>query len=249
MYYYIFEPPVGPKEYERTAQIKERLAELGIAGEMAAPQPGRSVEDLVHTAISKRYSTLVAVGGMELINRMARALMPYDAVLGIIPTTNDPDITALIGTADWQAAAEQLKRRRWMHLQLGVMNGTICFLTPATIQLPRNGTGQLETETATLRFHGPAQVRITPARLASTTGQSLLLEVTTEPARRNPLVRLFASDQPGARITRLWANQATCTFDTTQPVIVAGESLTQTPVSCGTEAEGIRVIVGKAGSV
>ncbi len=34
MYYYIFEPALEAKEYERTSQIKEYLSSLGIAGEM-----------------------------------------------------------------------------------------------------------------------------------------------------------------------------------------------------------------------
>ena len=58
MYYYIFEPPLEAKEYERTAQIKEYLATIGIAGEMTAPTPGRSVEDLIQLAIGKRLSLI-----------------------------------------------------------------------------------------------------------------------------------------------------------------------------------------------
>lgn len=53
MYYYIFDPPQGAKEYERTAQIKELLSTLGIAGEMTSPIPGRGVEELVQIAIQK----------------------------------------------------------------------------------------------------------------------------------------------------------------------------------------------------
>lgn len=137
MYYCIFEPPVGPKEYERVAQIKSKLTELGIVGEMATPMPGKTIEQLVSNAVSKRYSTVVAIGGIALINQVVRAVEPYDLVLGIVPLTEHADITTLIGTSTWEAAADQLKRRRCQPVWLGEMNGGISFLTPARLVLPK----------------------------------------------------------------------------------------------------------------
>jgi hypothetical protein len=248
MYYYIFEPPQGPKEYERTAQIKEYLTQLGIAGEMAAPQPGRSAEDLVNLAIAKRYSTVVAVGGMDLVNRIARTLLPYEAVLGIIPTTNDADLAALIGTTDWKAAADQLKRRRWQHVELGIMNGTTCFLTPATITIPKGKSFEVQTEAFTLKSPGAALVKITPQRHAEGTSHELVLDVTSAEKPKSALARFFTPDSKAPQGSTMRVPALTLVTSEPLPVLVAGESLISTPIRCTTETKGLRLIVGKAGT-
>lgn len=244
MYYYIFDPPQGPKEYERTAQIKEHLSQLGIAGEMAAPQPGRSAEDLVQLAIAKRYSTIVTVGGMELINRVARALMPHDAVLGIIPVNPDPDIAALIGTNDWKQAADQLKRRRWQHLELGVMNGSICFLTPATINIPKSATVTITTDTFMLETAGPVELRVSPAH-AESAAVGLDLQIKAEQPGGS-IFKLFSGKNQAPLESQFRVGTLSVRASASFPVIVAGEELARTPVACSTEQRGIRLIVGKA---
>jgi diacylglycerol kinase family enzyme len=245
MYYYIFEPPQGPKEFERTAQIKSYLSELGIAGEMAAPQPGKTVEDLVQVALSKRYSTVVAVGGMEFINRIARALISYEAVLGIIPVTNDADVAELIGTSDWKIAAEQLKRRRWQHIQLGSMNGNVCFLTPASIQVPVGETVTLTTEDFSIQAAGPQQIKITPLRDPESPVSGLLLDITGESKAKKGLLSLFKPQNTVPLTSHFTVKKLSVLTDKAQAVVVAGETLASTPVDCSTEAKGIRIIIAK----
>lgn len=244
MYYYIFEPPQGPKEYERTAQIKELLSSLGIAGEMAAPQPGRSTEDLVNLAIAKRYATIVAVGGMKLANQVARAMLAYDAVLGIVPTHDDPDIAQLIGTSDWKVASEQLKRRRWQHIQLGIMNTNLAFITPATVAIPEKGRFVAATPEMTLESHGPAQVTITPIR-DTEVRQGLVLTIEERGRKTSPLASLFRSKPVVPTTSRFEIEVLTLQTSDAYPVTVAGEVLTNTPIQCTTEGRAIRLIVGK----
>jgi diacylglycerol kinase family enzyme len=245
MYYYIFEPPQGPKEYERTAQIKELLSQLGIAGEMAAPQPGRTVEDLVKIALAKRYSTIVAVGGMEIINRVARAMLSHDAVLGIIPVHNDPDVAELIGTGDWKIAAEQLKRRRWQHLQMGMMNTNICFLTPATITVPSSKELHVVSESFKLTATGPAVVRITPLRDPESPVSGLLLDIVSEAKPKSGLLSFFGTKEESPRSSHFRVQELSLTTSESYPVVVAGETLASTPITSTTEAKGIRLIVGR----
>jgi diacylglycerol kinase family enzyme len=244
VYYYIFDPPQGAKEYERTAQIKEYLAELSIAGEMASPQPGRTPEDLVNIAVAKRYSTIVAVGGMELINRVARAVLPYDVVFGILPSVVHEDITALIGTTDWKVAADQLKRRRWQHVRMGVMNGAVCFLTPATIDVPAGNHALVTTDQFTATVPGPLEVEITPQRSTEElhTGFAVRLENQSKPKKVLGLFGGKNTDHPLTAFPCL-----TVQIETQGPlhVNVAGESLLETPIQCQTESKGIRLIVGK----
>jgi hypothetical protein len=245
VYYYIFDPPQGAKEYERTAQIKTYLAELGIAGEMSAPQPGRSTEDLVNLAVSKRYSTIVAVGGMELINRVARAVLPYDVVFGIIPTISNPDITALIGTDDWKAASDHLKRRRWQHVRMGIMNNAVCFLTPATIEVPAGNNAQVATADFAASVPGPVHVEIAPQRSAEESATGFVVRLEAQRKQRGKLLGLFGGKDADHSLTSFVCDTIALNTNGPLPVMVAGENLLETPIECTTESKGVRLIIGK----
>jgi len=242
MYYYLFEAQRGPKEYERAAQIKELLANLGIAGEMATPTPGKSVEDLVAGAISRRYSTVIAVGGIELANRVAHALEPYDAVFGIIPTQEHPDLTALIGTADWKAAAEQLKRRRWLPVRMGSMNGSNFFILPARIELPEGSV--FEVSAPRFKLSGSAhEITVVP-------GVSLELRIGQSQApRRGFLQSLFRNQQDDLGQSLFSLEHFSLTADREISVKVAGVPIVGLPVEFGLQGKELKLIVGKAGAV
>lgn len=243
MYYYIFEPPQGPKEYERTAQIKGLLGQLGIAGEMSAPQPGRTAEDLVAMAIAKRYSTIVVVGGVELMNRVARAVVSHDVVLGLIPTSEHPDIARLIGTNDWKVAAEQLKRRRWHNVQLGLMNNTISFLTPAELTIPAKQQVELQSKEYSARLSGPTKVTIIPQGPEGG-GFRVLFEPVGTP--KGGLLRLFRGGSAAPQNSSFELEALTITASQAQPVLVAGATLATTPLTCTTEGKPLRLIIGRS---
>lgn len=246
MYYYIFDPPVGTREYERTAQIKDYLSSLGIAGEMTSPTPGKSVEDLVHLAIAKRYSTIVAVGGMALVNRVARALEPHDVVFGIIPTVEHEDIVRLTGTNDWKSAADQLKRRRWHAIQLGLINKEICFLTPATIVLPSGMGYQLKTHSFTLEGVD-GTITITPLGGSEMeSGLQVEIKANAAPAKRGFLSGLFGKTNPVPEDSVFTVPSLALATEQPIPVQVAGTDLTTTPIRCTTQAKSLKLIVGKA---
>ncbi len=247
MYYYIFDPPIGAKEYEKTAHIKELLSSLGIAGEISQPLPGKTVDDLVNNAISKRYSTIVAVGGMQLINAVARSVEPYDIVFGIIPTLPHEDITNLIGTSDWKTAAEQLKRRRWHPVRLGLMNGNTCFLTPAHIEIPMNSAFVLETPEFSVETVG-GSIDIIPLKNETTEGSGLRIQLSggTQPTR-GIMGKLFNKKETAPQQSVFTVPEITIhTADPIQ-VTVAGTPLISTPVRCTTEGKQIRLIVARGG--
>ena len=245
MYYYIFDPPTGAKEYERTAQIKELLASLGIAGEISQPQPGKSAEDLVHNAIAKRYSTIVAVGGMELINRIARALEPYDVVFGIIPTIDHPDIATLIGTSEWKPAAEQLKRRRWQYARLGVINDDIYFLTPAYIDVPSGSAYSIQTPDFTAMGRG-GLVELMPLYVEGSQEVNLSIKVQqAKEAPRGILQKLFSRDSAPSHDSYFSAPTVTIQTEQTLSVTVAGTAIITTPIQCTTKGKQLRLIVAR----
>lgn len=245
MYYYIFEPPQGPKEYERTAQIKELLYSLGISGETTAPLPGRSVENLVELAIAKRYSTIIAVGSMNLINQVARALQSYEVVFGVIPTTEHPDITQLIGVSDWKSAAEQLKRRRIQLVRQGIINDEICFLTPAHLSLPPRCNFQLKTKEFSLKGRGRA-ITITPARLTEEQPKShLLIEVEGTPLKSRGFFGLFSGRAATPTDSTFQVDALTISTDREAPVSLAGTILSHTPISFHSLDKPLKLIVSR----
>ena len=247
MYYYIFEPPQGSKEHERNAQIKELLSTLGIAGEMVTPIPGRSIEQLVNLAITKRYSTVVAVGGINLINQTARALEPYDAVFGIIPTIEQGDISQLIKVSDWKNAAEQLKRRRFRLFHQGVLNGQTYFLTPATIHVPEECAFTLDTPEFTLKGQGGI-ITVTPQHIGQAEGVGACLSIDIRPTttqRGGFLQSLFGRQKQAPQESYFSVSSFGLSTDATLPVQIADTSLISTPITCAMSKKDLKLIVGK----
>jgi diacylglycerol kinase family enzyme len=247
VYYYIFDQPQGANEYQRTAQIKERLGALGIAGEMTTPVPGRSVQDLVHNAVAKRYATIVAVGGIALINQVARAIEPYDLVLGIIPLQENPDINALIGSSTWEDAAEQLKKRRWQAVRLGMMQDGICFMTPATISVPAGMPVSLSTPDFQLIEKNGAEITVTTVRGESAEVSSLQVSIVPHALKRGFLSGLMGSSVKAPTESSFTVAEVTIAPAESLPVHVAGESITTTPLHCRTQEKPVKLIVARGG--
>jgi diacylglycerol kinase family enzyme len=246
MYYYIFEPPREPKEYERTANIKEYLSKLGIAGEMVSPTPGKTVEDLIGQAVRKRYSTIIAVGGIEFVNRVARSLEAHEVVFGIIPTHENNDIVRLIGVGDWKTACDQLKRRRWQTLRLGLMNNEICFLTPATIELPTDAILTIRTSDYALKAPGGI-ITIQPISLPEAI-ESEALELRISPItlkKTGFLQKLFASKTQENLETQIHNRHFDLLSESSIPVMVAGAILARTPVQFSIQEKVLKLIVGR----
>ena len=248
MYYYLFEPPEGPKDFERTSQIKEYLSNLGIAGEMNTPQPGKTVEDLVELAVAKRYSTIIAVGGMELINRTAQAILEHDLVFGIIPNNEHPDITRLIGVSDWKSAANQLKRRRFQLVQMGNINGQYSFLTPANIEIPSSGFVEVKSTDINFIASGPCSVSITPTPGGENKLSHMSLEISSggETEKIGLLKRLFNKVDTRNYNTKLSFPSLSLKTDTARTVTVAGKQLCTTPINCSPHGKSLKLIVGKS---
>ena len=247
MYYYIFESPQGQKGFERTAQIKEQLSVLGIAGEMAMLSTGKTVVELIDIAVAKRYSTIVAVGGVELINQVARAIEPYDVVFGIIPNSDNPDIAGLIGTNDWKEAVNFLKKRLWKAVRLGIINETNCFLTPASIEIKDDNKYQFKTKKYSAEGSGGLVVRVSPIGSEDEKVSQLRVEFLHNESGKNRSIfsKIFKKEEQIVQNSCFVVNS----FDlnTTKPaqIIVAGTEVGATPISCQTQEKMIRLIVGK----
>ncbi len=134
MYYYIFGSPKNYSENKLQEKIKLQLTTLGISGETTLVSPARSASELALMGVEKGYSTIVAVGGDELVNEVASNIQGRDVVLGVIPINTSDDIYNLVGTADYKQACEGLKKRRLKTINMACLEPNVNFLTKIVIQ-------------------------------------------------------------------------------------------------------------------
>jgi len=129
MYYYIFQSPKNYSENKTHEQIKNILTIMGISGENTNVSPARTATELALMGIGKGYSTIVAIGGDELINEVASNIVGSGAALGIIPINASTDIYNLINTNNIKEACDALQKRYLEDINMGYLEPGINFLT------------------------------------------------------------------------------------------------------------------------
>jgi len=135
------EPPKGKLIY-RQEKIKDILGDIGIAGETVIPSAARTIEELTQLGVMKGYSTIVAVGGESLINKIINILatqkISKDAVLGIIPNDFESLIAKKINVGDLRSACNALKFRRLETIDICQIEPNKFFITEAIVENPKN---------------------------------------------------------------------------------------------------------------
>lgn len=134
MYYYIINPAAGGGKINKIQEkLKQRLTDLGIAGEFEKSTGQADIPKLARIAIDKGYKTIVAVGGDGTINEVINVLETKDNIaLGIIPMGNTNELADLLGIHDWQEACSILAARKIEKVDLGKINDEV-FVTSASI--------------------------------------------------------------------------------------------------------------------
>jgi len=134
MYYYIINPASGGGRINKVQEkLKERLKDLGIAGEFVKSTGAGDISKLTRMAIEKDYKTIVAVGGDGTINEIINAMAGNTKVaLGIIPLGSSNELAAMLGINDWQSACNILAARKIEEVDLGLINNNV-FVTAVTI--------------------------------------------------------------------------------------------------------------------
>lgn len=133
MYYYIINPASGGGKINKVQdKLKERLKELGIAGEFVKSTGPGDVARLTKMAISRNYKTLVAVGGDGTINEIINAIGDANVALGIIPMGSSNELANMLGITDWPMACNILAARKVEEVDLGLINDKL-FVTAASI--------------------------------------------------------------------------------------------------------------------
>lgn len=112
------------KKYEREiTRIETRITDLGIGGQVARLNILKDINELVHDAVKRGVSTIVAIGDDYTIGKIIDVVARYEVVLGIIPMGDRCTIARILGIPQGEAACEGLSRRITEHIDLGVANG------------------------------------------------------------------------------------------------------------------------------
>lgn len=146
MYYYIMDSPKNSSQKREQEKIKDALGFLGIAGETVTVSPARTVEELTNMGLAKKYSTIVAVGGDRLVNKIAAMLQEKDHVLGVIPLDASAEICNLIGTNNVKTACENLRFRKVKNVDLSYIEPNKYFLTNINIISSKPLNCQIEVD-------------------------------------------------------------------------------------------------------
>ncbi len=134
MYYYIFDLKKCRK-HSQVADIKNYLSSLGISGEFTYPSAAATVEELVDLGLSKKYNTIVGIGGDEIANRIATRMCGQSEAMGLVPLEASADLAHLVGTSNWREAAENLRYRRIIETRIGLTANGNGFLTNLNLDL------------------------------------------------------------------------------------------------------------------
>ncbi len=133
MYYYIINPASGGGKINKVQdKLKDRLKELGIAGEFVKSTGPGDIPRLTRMAIEKGYKTIVAVGGDGTINEIINSIGTSGVALGIIPLGATNELAGMLGIPDWQTACNILAARKIEEVDLGIINDNV-FVTSAAI--------------------------------------------------------------------------------------------------------------------
>ena len=124
MYFYLLDTFLQNKKYEKEiARIETRITDLGIGGQVARLNILKDINELVHDAVKRGITTVVAIGDDYTIGKVVDVVARYDVVLGIIPLGEQLAIAKILGIPQGEAACEGLSRRVIEYLDLGIANG------------------------------------------------------------------------------------------------------------------------------
>ena len=150
MYFYIFEPPRSSKERVYFEKIRDIAREFSIYGEAAQASPARTPEELTQIAVGKNYTTIVAVGSDEHVNRVASQLIvstiPFPVALGVVSTDPVSILYERWGFKQPEEACEVLKFRKLEKFDAGLIEPQHYFITSARIECKKPSRITLEVD-------------------------------------------------------------------------------------------------------
>lgn len=244
MYYYICDPPTTKTDQAIITSIRSALVPEGIGGEFVMRSVGESVGGLVSKAIVQGFSTIVAIGGDQLINELGGVLYDQQAALGILPLHISSGIETIIGYHDWRTGIQALRHRK-LHLRdIAAINAEHFFINNAEITVSKSNfilhmnrfTARLETSEIILQLSTGNEPFAVPGVIN--------FVVPTGKATSGFLSKFFASSSNQIS-TLLRAEQAAVLCENEAKVTIAGKVVASTPISVEIIPQALRVVVAR----
>lgn len=241
MYYFILENPKNNPDKLFLEKLRELSRQFGIASEISQSSPARSAGELTQIALMKNYSTIVAVGSENHINRVVREIMRaksnHTCALGIVCIQSSSMLSEKWGFRRPEDAVETLKQRRLSRFDIGFIEPDIYFLTSAKIE-PK---GPIKLSMKVDQWS--ADAIITRAEISSNL-YILLERLVRERSVIKSALNLL-SGKEGARYEHSIFKGKSVKIETTPrtSIYVGTESVTKTPVSIFRKLSGLNIIV------
>ncbi|PJA47628.1 hypothetical protein CO172_00605 [Candidatus Uhrbacteria bacterium CG_4_9_14_3_um_filter_36_7] len=124
MYYYIYDECVQDRRYEKELlKIENRLADLGLTGNIARLALFRRADEFIRDEIRRGVTTVVVVGNDETVYKILDVIADEKLVFGMIPLGPYNDLANLLGIPQGMAACDILSSRVIQTIDTGMLNG------------------------------------------------------------------------------------------------------------------------------
>ncbi|NTU69821.1 acylglycerol kinase family protein, partial [bacterium] len=113
MYFYIVNPASGGARINKIqTKLLSLLRENKIYGEFVKTTGKGDAARLVHIAIEKGATNIIAVGGDSTVSEVINEVYKTDAVFGIIPIGKTNVLAHSLGINSWQDSIKVLAKRK-----------------------------------------------------------------------------------------------------------------------------------------
>ena len=90
---------------------------------------------VLYLGLKKKYSTIVAVGGDDIINGVANVMTGREEAMGAIPLLASDALSSILGVKNWHEACESLRFRKINQVNIGKTGNNKHFLTFVTLNI------------------------------------------------------------------------------------------------------------------
>ncbi|MFC1656762.1 diacylglycerol kinase family protein [Patescibacteria group bacterium] len=249
MYYFVFEQPHNNQISRLHDHIRSTLEDLKIIKEAVKANPVQSPEELTQEGLDKKFTTIVAVGGDNTINKVASIVAQNSKIaLGIIPTSPKSTFKELLGIHNWQQGCEILPARKLIVSDMAEIEGSYFFLTHVELLPGFTNEGYSSKQASFEIDFGLYQVQIktsslvvTNALINSENGQVIkstlddgLIDVVIPPQQTknsSGLLNLFTNEtEKDKKSLSIFHTQAVqISADVSVPIVSEKEIIAKTP--------------------
>lgn len=243
MYYYVIDPPNSSQTPRIAQRLQELITPMGISGEIGIASPARSAEELTYMGVDKGYTTIIAVGGEELINTVASIVLneaKEKVAVGIIPIDAGRVAPQLIGVAnnDLRTAAEVIKQRHLEMVDLVHISPKRYMVTEAEIIPPRKQKIILEVDQRIRAELEADYVHIS---------NDLVMTFQANQGKSGLLGGLFGKkENPEHLASQFHGKQIRMTAHEPLPIMVGGQVIAKTPTTFTKVPSALKLITSRA---